>query len=156
VVKLVIHRHFLLFVTLLVLALTLTTVVQQILYLLNDGSIKNIHQLMLTEASLSILFVGLGIVLDGRGILVSWANRVSDQQLHVEDSLLNHHCEYYGLLIAGVGLLIEVIDQVCKFFYDQDAVVMILHYGVSFPLNIAGLVMLSLITYKLIQSKSFQ
>lgn len=109
--------------------------------------LENAHEIFKQEQTVSIMLVGLGVLLEGRQLLLSWILNEDELAVHKDKNLA---CEYYGFLIMSVGLLIEIIDQVLAFSITNTELLLFLVFSINYPLNLYALYLLISIGVKLL------
>lgn len=131
------HRLFLLVTTLFVTVLTAALMWQEVALFLAHADLHTLHQLKESEESIAILFVGFGMLLEGRHILQEWAAKPNE----VAMTKTTEGCEYYGFVLLAFGLFIEMVDQALS-FVDSAQIAIWLEILINYPMNIYGLYLL--------------
>jgi len=109
---------------------------------------QEVYKLFKQEQTISVMLVALGVLLEGRQLLLGW--------LYTEDEIQNEQdknlaCEYYGFIIMSIGLIIEIIDQFLAFTIQDSEWLLIAVFSINYPLNLYALAMLITIGIKLLQ-----
>jgi len=109
---------------------------------------QEVYKLFKQEQTISVMLVALGVLLEGRQLLLGW--------LYTEDEIQNEQdknlaCEYYGFIIMSIGLIIEIIDQFLSFTIQDSEWLLIAVFSINYPLNLYALAMLITIGIKLLQ-----
>lgn len=109
---------------------------------------QEVYKLFKQEQTISVMLVALGVLLEGRQLLLGW--------LYTEDEIQNEQdknlaCEYYGFIIMSIGLIIEIIDQFLEFTIQDSEWLLIAVFCINYPLNLYALAMLITIGIKLLQ-----
>jgi len=109
---------------------------------------QEVYKLFKQEQTISVMLVALGVLLEGRQLLLGW--------LYTEDEIQNEQdknlaCEYYGFIIMRIDLIIEIIDQFLSFTIQDSEWLLIAVFSINYPLNLYALAMLITIGIKLLQ-----
>jgi hypothetical protein len=127
--KLWINRKFLLLLTVIVIAVSLTMMLAQWRTLLSAAGLARVQAIIDNEETIALMLVGLGALLEGREVMSRWVGGP-------HDATLSEACEYYGFMILTVGLLIEISDQLAAVCESIPQLVLGLQFLVNLPLNI--------------------
>jgi hypothetical protein len=141
------HPLVLAIITWLIVILISNIMVQEVIAMLQHFDGEEIsHDIFKQEKTVSVMLVGLGVLLEGRQLLLSWIFNEEELQVHNEKNLA---CEYYGFLIMSVGLLIEIIDQFLEYAITSSELLLVMEFCVNYPLNLYALYLLVSIGIKL-------
>lgn len=109
---------------------------------------QEVYKLFKQEQTISVMLVALGVLLEGRQLLLGWL--YSEEEIQNEQDK-NLACEYYGFIIMSIGLIIEIIDQFLAFTIQDSEWLLIAVFSINYPLNLYALAMLITIGIKLLQ-----
>lgn len=107
---------------------------------------EEVYKIVKQEQTISVMLVALGVLLEGRQLLLGWF--CTEQEIQKEQDK-NLACEYYGFIIMSIGLLIEIIDQFLTFTIKDSDWLLIVVFSINYPLNFYALIMLMTIGLKL-------
>jgi len=144
------NRFFLMVLVVLSIAVSLGIMFGE-MTLIYDGLVSG--QVSMAEDTLAVLFVGVGVLLEGREVFTEWIAKRSGEETSEEDEELGHQCGYYGMLILSIGLLIEIIDQALNFVETFPYVIVGVQLAINLPLNIYGIFLLGVVFIKLLKVK---
>jgi len=109
---------------------------------------QEVYKLFKQEQTISVMLVALGVLLEGRQLLLGWLYTEEEIQNEQDKNLA---CEYYGFIIMSIGLIIEIIDQFLAFTIQDSEWLLIAVFSINYPLNLYALAMLITIGIKLLQ-----
>jgi hypothetical protein len=124
---------------------------KEIMSIVNSDDVSSVLNILVDEETLAVLFVGVGVLLEGREVFTSRISKTTGKAPANQDEELDEECAYYGMIILSIGLLIEIIDQFMTLIEHSPYVTFFLQFGINLPLNIYGIVLLIVISGKLLK-----
>jgi hypothetical protein len=94
-----------------------------------------VHRLTERQASVGILLVALGVVLEGRHTFVRRVLKVHGLAHLPGQEEFTEHCELFGFYVLVVGLLIECCGELTKYLDLHQRPALLAFGGVSLVLN---------------------
>ncbi|KZN48039.1 hypothetical protein L1077_09895 [Pseudoalteromonas luteoviolacea] len=143
------NRAFLLFPLVLICLLVTNITVEDLRFLFGHMDEHGYQNIIDNEATITILLIGFGAVMDGRKILSkrAWDSK-QDPSLE-QHKLLNETSEYYGFMLIVIGISIEIVDQLASYMRNFQVELLMFEAWFSIVLNIVAIGVMLKAAYKI-------